>query len=128
MDKHSRLVRRMDAADQCGDDRRSARDGLGARICLCKTDQDGPAAGVDAEGPWFQGAFDERVVHDADRQQRLAPTHHQASGPDEHRPYVRHLFELVVRCVHEGHTEPIIASSQLRPSRTSQPNNGTMSR
>ena len=56
------------------------------------------------------------------------PTHHQASGPDEHRPYVRHLFELVVRCVHEGHTEPIIASSQLRQSSTSEPNHRTMSR
>ena len=25
---------------------------------------------------------------------------------------MRDLFELVVRCVHEGHVEPIIASSQ----------------
>ena len=35
-----------------------------------------------------------------------------ASGQEERRRYVRDLFELVVRCVHEGHVEPIIASSQ----------------
>ena len=36
----------------------------------------------------------------------------QASSAAECRSYVRHLFGLVVQCVHEGHAEPVIASSR----------------
>jgi methylmalonyl-CoA decarboxylase len=36
----------------------------------------------------------------------------QASSAEECRRYLRHLFGLVVRCVHEGHAEPVIASSR----------------
>ena len=37
-------------------------------------DQDRLPAGVDAERPRFERALDERVVHDSDRDQRLAPS------------------------------------------------------
>jgi methylmalonyl-CoA decarboxylase len=36
----------------------------------------------------------------------------QASSAEERGRYVRHLFGLVVQCVHEGHAEPVIASSR----------------
>ena len=45
----------------------------------------------------------------------LEPRQHgydQASSPAECRDYVRHLFGLVVQCVHEGHTEPVIEVSR----------------
>ncbi len=45
----------------------------------------------------------------------LEPRQHgydQASSAAERRRYVRHLFGLVVQCVHEGHAEPVIASSR----------------
>ena len=38
-----------------------------------RPDQDRLPPGVDPERPGLQGPLDERVVHDADRQQRLAP-------------------------------------------------------
>ena len=38
--------------------------------------------------------------------------HYQLSSPEEHRRYVRDLFELVVQCVREGDAGPIIASCQ----------------
>ena len=38
-----------------------------------RADQDRLPPGVDPERPGLQGALDERVVHDADRQQRLSP-------------------------------------------------------
>jgi methylmalonyl-CoA decarboxylase len=44
--------------------------------------------------------------------ERCDQLHHYAVSPEERRRNVRHLFELVVRCVQEGHAEPIIASSQ----------------
>ena len=36
----------------------------------------------------------------------------QASSAAERGRYVRHLFGLVVQCVHDGHAEPVIASSR----------------
>jgi len=38
--------------------------------------------------------------------------HDQASSTAERRRYVRHLFGLVIQCVHEGQAEPVIASSR----------------
>jgi len=35
-----------------------------------------------------------------------------ASSPAERRQDMEHLFELIQRCVHEGHCEPIIGPSQ----------------
>ena len=40
------------------------------------------------------------------------PGHDQASSAAERGRYVRHLFGLVVQCVHEGQAEPVIASSR----------------
>ncbi len=37
---------------------------------------------------------------------------YEASGEQECRRYVRDVLDLVVRCVHEGRVEPIIASSE----------------
>jgi methylmalonyl-CoA decarboxylase len=37
---------------------------------------------------------------------------HHASSPEQRRRDVRHLFELVLRCVHEGSAESIIAPSE----------------
>jgi methylmalonyl-CoA decarboxylase len=59
----------------------------------------------------------DRVVDDAvaaleRHHQTHHQTHHQASTPEERRRYLRDLFGLVVQCAHEGHAEPIIASSQ----------------
>ena len=53
----------------------------------------------------------DRVVNEA---AAALERHHQAnaSSPDERRSYLRGLFELVVQCAHEGHAEPIIASSE----------------
>jgi methylmalonyl-CoA decarboxylase len=45
----------------------------------------------------------------------LEPRQHgydQASSTAERRRYVRHLFGLVIQCVHEGQAEPVIASSR----------------
>ena len=56
---------------------------------------------------------EERVVDETVAM--LEPRQHgydQASRAAECRDYVRHLFGLVVRCVHEGHAEPVIASSR----------------
>jgi len=36
----------------------------------------------------------------------------EASSPDEHRTYVQNLFGLVLQCMREGRTEPIIESSR----------------
>ena len=43
---------------------------------------------------------------------RRDQAHHHASSPEERRRNARHLFELVVQCVHEGRAEPIIAWSR----------------
>ena len=40
------------------------------------------------------------------------PGYEQASSAEERGRYVRQLFGLVVRCVREGHAEPVIASSR----------------
>ncbi len=45
----------------------------------------------------------------------LEPRQHgydEASSAAERRRYVRHLFGLVIQCVHEGQAEPVIASSR----------------
>jgi len=56
---------------------------------------------------------EDRVVEEAAATlERRHQAHHHAVSPEERRRNVRDLFELVVQCVHEGRTEPIIASSQ----------------
>jgi methylmalonyl-CoA decarboxylase len=55
----------------------------------------------------------DRIVDEAAAAlERRHHEHYQASSPEERRRYVRDLFGLVVQCVHEGHAEPIIASSR----------------
>ena len=44
--------------------------------------------------------------------QRRDQAHDDASSLEQRRCDVRHLFELVLRCVHEGSAEPIITPSQ----------------
>ena len=44
--------------------------------------------------------------------ERRDQAHHDASSPERRRRDVRHLFELVLRCVHEGSAESIITPSQ----------------
>ena len=55
----------------------------------------------------------DRVVSEvvASLQQR-DQAHHDASSPEQLRCDVTHLFELVLRCVHEGSAESIITPSQ----------------
>ena len=61
----------------------------------------------------FLASAEDRVVDEVVAV--LEPRQHgydQASSAAEHRRYVRHLFGLVVQCVHEGQAEPVIASSR----------------
>jgi len=61
----------------------------------------------------FLASAEDRVVDEVVTV--LEPRQHgcdQASSAAEHRRYVRQLFGLVVRCVHEGHAEPVIAVSR----------------
>ena len=44
--------------------------------------------------------------------ERNDQAHHRAASAGERRRYVRDLFGLVVQCVREGGTEPVMASSQ----------------
>ena len=44
--------------------------------------------------------------------ERPDQAHHDASSPERRRRDVTHLFELVLRCVHEGSAESIITPSQ----------------
>ena len=44
--------------------------------------------------------------------ERRDQAHHDASTPEQRRRDVRHLFELVLRCVREGSAESIITPSQ----------------
>jgi len=55
----------------------------------------------------------DRVVSEvvASLQQR-DQAHHDASSPEQRRGDVRHLFELVLRCIDEGSAESIITPSQ----------------
>ncbi len=56
---------------------------------------------------------EDRVVEEAAATlERRHQADQHAVSPEERRRNVRDLFELVVQCVHEGRTEPIIASSQ----------------
>ena len=55
----------------------------------------------------------ERVVDEAVAAlERNDQAHHRAASAGERRRYVRDLFGLVVQCVREGGTEPVMASSQ----------------
>jgi len=61
----------------------------------------------------FLASAEDRVVDEVVAV--LEPRQHgydQASSPAECRDSVRHLFGLVVQCVHEGHAEPVIAVSR----------------
>ncbi len=61
----------------------------------------------------FLASAEDRVVDEAVA--ALEPGRHgydQASSAAERGRYVRHLFGLVVQCVHEGHAEPVIASAR----------------
>ena len=44
--------------------------------------------------------------------ERNDQAHHRAASAEERRRFVRDLFGLVVQCVREGGTEPVMASSQ----------------
>ena len=54
---------------------------------------------------------EDRVVDEALAELERRHTCDQASSPEMRRRHLRNLFELVVRCVHDGDVEPIIASS-----------------
>jgi len=61
----------------------------------------------------FLASAEDRVADEAVA--ALEPRRHrydQASSAAERGRYVRHLFGLVVQCVHEGHAEPVVASSR----------------
>ncbi|MGD0982913.1 MAG: methylmalonyl-CoA decarboxylase [Acidimicrobiales bacterium] len=55
---------------------------------------------------------EERVVDEAVAELERRHTSDQTSGPEMRRRHLRDLFRIVVRCVHDGAVEPIIASSQ----------------
>jgi methylmalonyl-CoA decarboxylase len=55
---------------------------------------------------------EERVVDEAVAELDRRRTSDQASSPEMRRRHLRDLFELVVKCLHDGVVEPIIASSQ----------------
>ena len=55
----------------------------------------------------------DRVVSDVVASlERRDQARHDASSPEQRRRDVRHLFELVLRCVHEGSAESIITPSE----------------
>ncbi|MFZ2057327.1 MAG: methylmalonyl-CoA decarboxylase [Acidimicrobiales bacterium] len=54
---------------------------------------------------------EDRVVDEALAELERRHTCDQASSPEMRRRHLRNLFEIVVRCVHDGDIEPIIASS-----------------
>jgi methylmalonyl-CoA decarboxylase len=54
---------------------------------------------------------EDRVVDEAFAELERRHTCDQVSSPEMRRRHLRNLFELVVRCVHDGDVEPIIASS-----------------
>ncbi len=58
------------------------------------------------------GAQDRVVSEVVASLQRRDQARHDASSPEQRRCDVRHLFELVLRCAHEGSAEPIITPSQ----------------
>ncbi|MGA2803112.1 MAG: methylmalonyl-CoA decarboxylase [Acidimicrobiales bacterium] len=55
---------------------------------------------------------EERVVDEAVAELDRRHTSDQSSSPEMRRRHLRDLFELVVKCAHDGAVEPIIASSQ----------------
>ncbi|MGO9964591.1 MAG: methylmalonyl-CoA decarboxylase [Acidimicrobiales bacterium] len=55
---------------------------------------------------------EDRVVDEAVAELDRRRTNDQASSPEMRRRHLRDLFELVVRCLHDGVVAPIIASSQ----------------
>ena len=54
---------------------------------------------------------EDRVVDEAVAELDRRRTSDQASSAEMRRRHLRDLFELVVKCVHDGDVEPIIASS-----------------
>ena len=54
---------------------------------------------------------EDRVVDEAVAELDRRRTSDQASSPEMRRRHLRDLFKLVVKCVHDGDVEPIIASS-----------------
>jgi len=54
---------------------------------------------------------EDRVVDEAVAELDRRHTSDQASSPEMRRRHLRDLFKLVVKCVHDGDVEPIIASS-----------------
>ncbi len=57
-------------------------------------------------------ARDRAVDEAVDALERNDQAHHRRASAEERRRYVRDLFGLVVQCVREGGTEPMMASSQ----------------
>jgi methylmalonyl-CoA decarboxylase len=54
---------------------------------------------------------EDRVVDEAVAELERRHTSDQASSPEMRRRHLRDLFEVVVKCMHDGDVEPIIASS-----------------
>ncbi len=54
---------------------------------------------------------EDRVVDEAVAELERRHTNDEASSPEMRRRHVRDLFRLVVKCMHDGEVEPIIASS-----------------
>jgi methylmalonyl-CoA decarboxylase len=54
---------------------------------------------------------EDRVIDEAVVELELRHTSDETSSPEMRRRHLRDLFELVVKCVHDGDVEPIIASS-----------------
>ncbi len=55
----------------------------------------------------------DRIVDEAVAElERRRHPHYQASSPEDRRRYLRDLFALVVRCVHENDLAPIVEASQ----------------
>ncbi len=54
---------------------------------------------------------EDRVIDEAVAELERRHTSDETSSPEMRRRHLRDLFELVVKCVHDGDVEPIIASS-----------------
>jgi methylmalonyl-CoA decarboxylase len=54
---------------------------------------------------------EDRVINEAVAELERRHTSDETSSPEMRRRHLRDLFELVVKCVHDGDAEPIIASS-----------------
>ena len=61
---------------------------------------------------WYIAGAEEPSRRRGRRRAGPTPTSDEASSPEMRRRHLRDLFQLVVKCLHDGVVEPIIASSQ----------------